>query len=240
MYKKFNQVEDKHWWFQARKEIVIKLIDRYYKLKHNAKVLDLGCGTGMMLNYLSKYGKVFGLDNNLEAIKYSKKKSPQAKIIFGSLPDHLPKEKFDLITALDLIEHIDKDTDGLEAISNILKPKGILIITVPAYQFLWSGQDKLSRHKRRYTLSELKIKLKQAGFEIKKISYYNTMLFLPAALVKFLNKFIWQGSPKSHFEKMPNCIINQMLKMIFSSEKHLLPFLNFPFGVSIIAIASKK
>jgi len=241
MYDYFYQVEDKHWWFQARKDIVMKLIDEYYNFKANTKVLDIGCGTGMMLKHLSKYGEVWGIDKDLKAVKYAKKKAPKAKIILGSLPERLPKEKFDLVTVLDVIEHIDKDQEALKAAANILKSQGVLVITVPAYRFLWTGHDEMNLHKRRYTVGELKTKINNAGFKIRKISYYNSFLFLPIALAKFFKRFFGRQRITSHLSNtVPPRFINQFLKVIFSSEKYLLPYLNFPFGISIVVIASKK
>lgn len=239
MYDYFYQIEDKHWWFQSRRKIVTKLIDKYYKTNADTKVLDVGCGTGMMLKYLAKYGEVWGIDKNKKAVEYSKKKTPKAKVLLGSVPEQMPEEKFDLVTALDIIEHIDKDVEALKSVASILKKDGLFVVTVPAYRFLWSAHDKINEHKRRYTLPEIKMKLEQAGFKIKKISYYNTFLFLPILLRISGEKLLYRGKAKFHFEKLPNRFINGLLKIIFSFERYFLPILNFPFGVSIIAFASK-
>jgi len=240
MYDYFYQIEDKHWWFQGRRKIVMELIDKYYKKTPGAKVLDVGCGTGMMLKYLSKYGEVWGTDKDPKAIEYSKTKAPNTEIISGSIPEKIPEGKFDLVTALDIVEHIERDVEALKVIFNTLKNNGVLVMTVPAYQFLWSTHDEINEHKRRYQLPELKEKLERAGFNIIKISYYNVLLFLPIAFFLLLKKLFGSKKPKSHFEKMPNYIVNWLLEKIFSSERYLLPFFNFPLGVSIIAIASKK
>lgn len=241
MYDYFYQIEDKHWWFQARKDIVMELIKKYYKPGANPRVLDIGCGTGMMLKYLSKYGKTWGIDKDLKAIEYAQKKAPKAKIILGSLPEKLPKGKFDLVTLLDVIEHVDKDQEALWTIANILKPQGVLVITVPAYHFLWTGHDDINLHKRRYAIGELKTKINNAGFKIRKISYYNNFLFLPIATAKLIKRFLKPNKSTSHFSaNVPPYFFNQSLKIIFSFEKYFLPYLNFPFGISLIVVASKK
>lgn len=240
MYDYSYLMENKHWWFQGRREIILRLIEKYYKTAPDAKVLDIGCGTGMILDQLVKYGNVSGIDCSQKAVDYSKKKAPKANIALGSLPYNLPKEEFDLILSLDVLEHVNEDSEGLRSIAGILKPEGIFVITVPAYHFLWSAHDKINRHKRRYDLPELKSKLEKAGFEIKKISYYNTFLFIPAASAILFKKFFRSQEPKSHFEKIPNFFLNGILKTIFSLEKHLLSSINFPFGVSLVAVVSKR
>ncbi len=240
MYDYFYRIENKHWWFQSRREIILRLINKYYSKKADCKVLDIGCGTGSMLNYLFSYGEVQGIDCSKKAIDYSKKKSPNAKVSIGSLPYDLPREKFDLILSLEVLEHVDKDDEALKSINNILKPEGTFILTVPANQFLFSAHDRINLHKRRYSLKELKLKLEKAGFEIKKISYYNTFLFIPATLVILFKKIFDSKKPKSHFEKIPHFFLNGILKTIFSMEKHLLPSVNFPCGVSLIAVVSKR
>jgi len=242
LYDYFYKIEDKHWWFQGRKEILLRLIDKYYRPEPNSKVLDIGCGTGMMLKSLSKYGEVYGLDKNEKAIAYSKIRSPKAKIVLGSFPENMQNLlplKFDLITVLDVLEHIDDDTKALEAIKNILKPNGILIITVPAYKFLWTHFDEVNQHKRRYTRRELSEKITKAGFKIEKISYFDTFPFAPAVVVKFL-EHIFSRSEKNNQLGLQMSLhsFNRFFKWLFSSEKHFLTNINFPFGISIVAIAA--
>lgn len=238
MYRKFFAVQKKHWWFVTRKKIVLDVIDRYLTKNSDNKILDIGCGSGLMLNALEEIGHTFGMDMSDEAINFSKEIF-SGKVEKGLLPDQIPYEEnfFNLIIALDVIEHIDLDIDSLMAIRSRLASGGKAVITVPAYMFLWSSFDELNEHKRRYTLSELNNKLLQAGFTVEKISYFSTLLFPVVFVVRMLNNIL-KRSGASDLD-MPNWILNIVLENIFGIEKYLLKFVNLPFGVSILAVVRK-
>jgi 2-polyprenyl-3-methyl-5-hydroxy-6-metoxy-1,4-benzoquinol methylase len=238
MYKKFFDIQKKHWWFVTKKEIVLDTVQRQVALNNEMKILDIGCGAGLMLNSLEEIGQTYGMDMSDEAICFSKQIFG-GDVKKGSLPDAVPYEEdfFDLITALDVIEHIEQDIDSLIAIRSRLAEDGKAIITVPAYMFLWSAFDEINLHKRRYTLSELNSKLVQAGFVVEKISYFNTLLFPAAFAVRMLNNLLRRDG--SSDVDMPSKPINFILKNIFHIEMYLLRFLNLPFGVSILAVVKK-
>lgn len=243
MYRYFNLLEETHWWFLARKEIVLKLIQKFRleeKESSSAHLLDIGCGTGGILAALQSLGTVWGIDSNKKAVDYASSKVPQATVIQGSIPQDMPKQQFDIITLLDVLEHIEDDTGTLQRLKQALKPKGIAVITVPAYQFLWTSHDDMNEHKRRYTVLELKEKIERSGLTVRKISYYNTFLFFPIAAIKILQRILSREA-KSHFtDTSPPAYLNMPLRIIFSLEKHLLSFLNFPFGISIIAVVQHE
>lgn len=238
MYRMFFNVQREHWWFVTRKNIVLDTIDRYLEKSDGPNILDIGCGTGVMLDALGETGKVCGMDMSDEAISFTREifSGPVEK---GSLPDDVPYENgsFDLITALDVIEHIDRDLDSLKTIHALLAPEGKVIITVPAYMFLWSAFDDLNEHKRRYTRPELERKLLDAGFRIEKLSYYNTLLFPLVFAVRMLNKLLNRDGASD--VEMPSRPVNSILEAVFGVEKYLLKYLNFPFGVSVLAVARK-
>lgn len=239
MYDFFNQIEEKHWWFQARCAIIQTLLTHFIGNNQVRAVLDIGCGTGMMLKVLQPFGKVCGLDPDEHALSYARHKMRgEIEIFRGGLPDDLPSLKqFGLVTAFDVIEHLEDDVLGMRAVGKILEPGGFFVCTVPAYQFLWSGHDLINEHKRRYTRKELGQKLREAGFTILKCTYYNTLLFPLALMYKAYSQIRWQDNPKAHAETVPHWSINAPLRWIFSAERLPLRFLNFPFGLSLIAIA---
>ncbi len=238
MYRIFFNIQKQHWWFVTKKDIILDSIESHIELQKDSTVLDIGCGSGLMLNALDVLANTSGMDMSNEAIQFSQEifKGP---IKQGFLPNNVPfpKESFDLITALDVVEHIDEDIESLEAIRHLLKPSGKAIITVPAYMFLWSSFDDMNEHKRRYTLPELRQKLISAGFQIEKISYFNTLLFPLVYLVRKLNNII--GRDGASDVDMPSKPMNYALRNIFGLEKSLLRVCNLPFGVSILAIARK-
>ncbi|QWD21898.1 class I SAM-dependent methyltransferase [Polynucleobacter paneuropaeus] len=235
MYRIFFEIQKKHWWFDTKRNIVLDTILRCTNLHNNDAILDIGCGSGLMLNTLEKVGNTYGMDISKEAIQFSSEIF-SGPVKQGSLPNAIPypKDYFSLITALDVIEHIDDDLGSLKTIRELLKNDGKAVITVPAYMCLWSHFDELNEHKRRYTHAELSLKLEQAGFEIEKISYYNTLLFPAIYVVRKLNNLL--GRNGSSDINMPSSIVNRALKIIFGLEKFILRHSNMPFGVSLIAV----
>ena len=199
------------------KKIILDLISKSKNLTKSLSILDIGCGSGLMLNSLTEYGNVSGMDASDEAIVFSRKIF-KGIVKKGSLPYKVPytQDSFDLITALDVIEHIDDDIEALRSIRLLMKSNGSLIVTVPAYMFLWSEHDVLNEHKRRYTVKDLKEKFQLSGFEIEKITYFNTFLFIPIALIRGIN-FLLKRNSKTDVE-LPHPFVNFILKKIFSFE----------------------
>lgn len=239
LYHKFYEIQKVHWWFKSKKIIVCELIELHKRGGIINQILDVGCGSGLMLNALSDYGTVYGLDESELAVNFSNSLGC-ATVVKGSLNLRNPfgNKKFGLITALDVIEHIDDDISALVSIKGMLSQDGFAVITVPAYQFLWSPFDDINHHRRRYTLKMLEEKLTSAGFKIIKISYFNFFLFPLAIISKLFNR-ISNRSGISDLEVPPR-YINWMMAKIFQLEKIFLKKINFPFGVSLVAIVEEN
>lgn len=237
-YRIFFEVQKKHWWFVSKKKIVLDLIDRYVPGKARHRILDIGCGSGLMLNALEKVGETNGMDMSDDAINFSKEIF-SGTVRKGMLPDDIPYEKeyFSLVVALDVIEHVEDDRAALTAIRSHIAPAGQAVITVPACMFLWSEHDVLNEHKRRYTLQELKMKLLDAGFTIEKISYFNTFLFPLIGVVRVINNLLKRKGGSD--VDLPHPAVNYIVEKIFSLEKYFLRFMNFPIGVSVLAVVRK-
>lgn len=238
LYEKFFNLEKKHWWFQARKIIILKLISQYIELNENFKIIDVGCGTGMMLEAIKNTFSIdaTGIDNSPEAIRFSKKRG--LNIILSSAEKiEQQTDSVDLIMALDLIEHIENDIASLKEFNRVLKKGGYAILTVPAFNCLMGAHDAINEHKRRYQLKELKNKIELTGFKIIKISYYNFLLFLPIIITKLIKKIIKDN--RDHLKKENN-IVNSILNKVFSSETLFLKHFDLPIGASIICLAQKK
>jgi SAM-dependent methyltransferase len=239
-YLQYASVEDKHWWFVARRQIIEKVIFRL-NLPKNAQILEAGCGTGGNLQMLSRHGQVSAME--LEEIACQLANQRQVtQVKRGSLPDRIPFSlEYDLILILDVIEHLDDDFSALKALYYKLKPGGYLLITVPAYQFLWSEHDDINHHKRRYRLKGLKQRVKKAGYEVNYGSYFNTFLFPVVAIVRVLTKLLPKRNKNQISSDLvvPSQPVNQILKWLFASEGYLINKFSLPFGVSVLLLARK-
>ncbi|SFU91520.1 Methyltransferase domain-containing protein [Polaromonas sp. YR568] len=191
-----------------------------------------------MLGALEQIGETSGMDMSDDAINFSREIF-SGLVKKGMLPDAVPypDKYFSLVTALDVIEHVEDDRAALSAIYAKMAPNGRGVITVPAFMFLWSEHDVLNEHKRRYRLDDLRTKLLDAGFTIEKLSYFNTFLFPLISLVRIANNLLRRKGGSD--VELPPSFINYTLKKIFGAEKYFLRFLNFPFGVSLLAVVRK-
>jgi SAM-dependent methyltransferase len=239
-YLQYASVEDKHWWFVGRRQIVEKII-RQLNLPQNANILEVGCGTGGNLSMLARHGQISAMELDEIASKIANQREI-TQVRVGSLPDDIPfNNKYDLILLLDVLEHIDDDLSALSALHSRLKPGGCLLITVPAYQFLWSQHDEINHHKRRYVLKHLQKLVIKAGYTTHQASYFNTLLFPMVAGIRCLQRFfpLHSKTNASSDLTVPAQPINQLLTFLFASERHLMTRLYLPFGVSVLLVAKK-
>jgi SAM-dependent methyltransferase len=232
-----SEVQSDHWWFAARRRILLNLLAR---LDHplNGIALDLGCGTGSNLSILSRFcSAAAGVDGSLYALSLVRRKCT-CPVINGDLR-HLPvrSESVSLAVAMDVLEHLDDDAAGLKEIHRILKAGGVAFLTVPAFTFLWGLQDDVTGHKRRYSRKDLVKKITEAGFSVARISFFNFFLFFPILVGRKLVRLL-KIQVKS--ENVINCSwANAIFKGIFCLEARLLSSVSFPWGVSILCLARK-
>lgn len=237
-YDAYARVETEHWWFRVRREMIHNLIGKYTKSK-DLTILDMGCGTGALLKELSRYGRASGVDFSDRAVEFCKSRGiadvQQARA--ESLP--FPDKVFDVVLALDVIEHIEDDKAALKELERVTKTGGIIIIFVPAFMFLWGITDEASNHFRRYTKQELIRKVEDTGAEVVRASYFNTFLFLPILLVRWGSRFMPKAKRPEHEVSLPSGIMNKIFYSIFKLESMIFRYSNFPFGVSLAVIAKK-
>jgi len=240
VYKRVSEVEQTHWWFVARRRIIDRVLTKYIEKKIGS-ALDIGCGTGGNIPLLfSHAASVTGLDMSETALGFVRSKYPAFRAVSGSFPEATLHETFELITLLDVLEHIEDDARSIKRIEDMLAPEGIVVITVPAFNFLWTGYDVSLRHHRRYTKKQLQSLLHaNSELEILKLSYYNFFLFPLIWGVRFFRNVFGVHQHEEDLS-IPAQGINRVLTWFFSLESLLLPSWNLPFGVSLICVARKR
>ena len=242
-YAILRRVEESHWWFVGRRQIIRCFLEPLVKQLQPAKageaikILDVGCGTGANLEMLSEFGEAEGVDVSAEALSFCRERG-LAGVKQGAA-ESLPyaEGSFDLVTGLDVVEHLDDDLAGLREMHRVLRPNGKTLLFVPAFMFLWGVQDDISNHRRRYTMNELKSVVRKAGFEIERATYVNISFFAPILLGRLFMR-VTGLRPESE-NNITIGFLNGALGKLFGAERGLLRFMNFPFGVSIICVARR-
>jgi len=237
-YKAENILNEYHWWYVGRRKILKNILNQYIGKSRKINILEIGCGSGGNLEFLSTYGDLSAMELNDDARIHAKSKNI-CKVEYGRLPNDIPfNEKFDMICLFDVLEHIEEDDLSLQTIYEYLNEGGKVIITVPAFMILWSKHDILSHHKRRYDKPQINNMLKSKGFTVLYSSYFNFLLFPIILMIRLLERLI-NSSMRKNDLRQENKIINYIFKKIFTLESAFLPRNTLPFGVSIITIGGK-
>jgi SAM-dependent methyltransferase len=247
-YEVMFDVEDDHWWFVGRRAIVFAQIEKALEPSPNSRgmldrrmldrrILDIGCGTGATLDHLKRLGEVQGIDLSPIPLSYARRRGHNRVLRASATALPFENESFELVTALDVIEHLDDDIKGLSEIRRVLKPHAPAIIFVPAFQVLWGPNDDQSGHKRRYRIDQLRRSVEAAELRVERLSYANIAMFLPILLGRRVLTYL--GRSEQAENRINHPLINKMLSRIFSSEANWLRRHSLPFGVSIICVARK-
>ncbi|MEK7068311.1 MAG: class I SAM-dependent methyltransferase [Patescibacteria group bacterium] len=230
-------LEGAHWWFRGRRAVFLDVLRRYAP---TGALLDVGLGTGANAAEFTRRGyAVTGLEPSTEAIAFAKEKVPDLRVIASPFPAReIEAGTFDIVVLLDVIEHLEDDAHALKEVFRILRPGGIVLVTTPAFMFLWSDHDALAHHYRRYRKGELMRKLHGAGLVPAMVSYYNFFLFPAIAAVRVAQNLLGVKKTESDFSSTPG-FLNGMLATLFGAERFLLRLGPLPWGVSLIAVAKK-
>lgn len=236
-YPILYQVEEIHWWYVGRRRIIQSLVDKIRPTLNSPapRILDVGCGTGANLKMLAEFGRAEGVDISPQAVDFCHERGLDS-VKLGAI-EELPYEddSFDLVTALDVIEHLDDDVAGLQEMKRVLRQDGRLLLFVPAFMFLWGVQDDVSNHRRRYTLPGLLRAVEAAGFSVEWSSYANISFFLPVLVVRSVMR--WLGLRADTEYGINISLMNGAFSRLFAAERFVLKEGRLPFGVSAVCVA---
>lgn len=237
VYDRMAAHDSHHWWYRARRDILADYVTREAKLPANARILEIGCGTGHNLPMLAQFGEV-------DAIEIDEAARDIASVRLGKpvgeapLPELTGVERgaYDMVAVLDVVEHIEDDVGALKAMAECLKPGGAILIAVPAHQWMWSAHDVVNHHKRRYSKATLDAAIKQAGLKHNGLSWFNSLLFPAAVAARLAGKLM--GKDDSD-DSPPPKMLNTIFEKVFRVERHLVGRVPLTPGLSILTLARK-
>ncbi len=228
-----------HFWHIGRREILVRHIARFIPKSQEHLVLDVGCGPGGNIGILKPFGRVTGLDQSTYGLSYAKDKGYE-KLLEGDLLNlPFPDESFDMVSSLDVFEHIQDDTTAMRECMRVLKAGGILVATAPAHPFLWNEHDLRLHHVRRYASREIKQKVAGASLRVLFFSHFLT-LGVPGILARNTLKLLRPSRAKSDvYSEDSGPILNAFFLFVMRIEQRLMRFISLPFGSSLLIIAKK-
>ena len=248
-FRAYAELEAEHFWFKTRARLIADLMSRYSnKSSQNLKLLEIGCGTGFLADYLSKTIKIniLATDIHIEGLQLAKNRNPELDLRQMDATDIPFLEQFDNVGIFDVLEHIPNHEKVLREIYRSLKPSGLLFISVPQYMWMWSDHDVAAKHERRYTKKELQNLLSASGFDVERATSFVCLLFPLMIISRYLRKFSSKTNAATdvsseYGELNLNKVVNRILTFVNLVEVYLVKFnLNMPFGGSLVMIARKK
>lgn len=236
VYDRMAELDELHWWYRARRQVLQALIERVVDPPRGANILEVGCGTGHNLAMLGRFGKVDAIEVDAEARAFAEKRTgrPVSSAPLPALPG-IERGHYDLVAALDVVEHIADDRAAVEALASCLKPGGKLLVTVPAHQWMWSAHDELNHHKRRYSKRGLARLIEGSPLKLDRIGYFNSLLFPLAVGARMASKLTGRGGDDDSLPPRP---LNYLFERVFGAERRLIGTVPLPPGLSLFAVAS--
>jgi SAM-dependent methyltransferase len=238
VYDRMAEHDSTHWWYTARRDVLHDYIARYAGLPKDARILEIGCGTGHNLAMLGQFGTVDAIEIDPAARQIASQRlgKPVGDAPLPGLPG-IERGAYDMIAVLDVVEHIEDDVAALEAMKACLKPGGKILIAVPAHQWMWSAHDSVNHHHRRYSKATLRAAIDAAGLAPKKLGYFNSLLFPLAAAARIAGRMTGRDDSDDSPPAKP---LNTLFEAIFRLERHLVGRVPMTPGVSILTLAVPK
>jgi SAM-dependent methyltransferase len=238
VYRQMAQLDERHWWYRARREVLAALIKRTTKVPKRARLLEIGCGTGHNLSMLAGFGRTDAVEIDEEARGIAERRLGRP-VMNAALPElaGVADRAYDLVAVLDVIEHLSDDLAAVSSIARKLKKSGKLLITVPAHPWMWSPHDVVNHHQRRYSKRALAQLVESSPLKLDKIGYFNSLLFPLAMAERLSSKLLGNDDPVL---KLPPAPLNAALEKSFAAERHLIGRFPLPPGLSLFAVASAR
>jgi SAM-dependent methyltransferase len=239
LYQLHERLEDTYWWFVAKNNILLHLIERI--AKPGARVADIGCGTGGLLAQLATKYDAIGVEMDATARDACARRG--LRVLEGHLPDAipLPDASFDLVVSSEVVEHVEDDRGAVARLASLLAPGGTLVITVPAHQWMWSEHDVANHHFRRYTRAQVRGLIEGTGLEVSLLTYQMVALFPLMAAARFAAKMRGGGNVAAGAEIKPlPRAVNGVLRRVFEAEKWVTPRVPSPIGGSVLCVARRS
>ncbi|WP_293872529.1 MULTISPECIES: class I SAM-dependent methyltransferase [unclassified Sphingomonas] len=238
VYDRMAAHDSTHWWYRARRDILSDYLTRYGALPKDARILEIGCGTGHNLPMLAAFGEVDAIEIDPAArdIASARLGKPVGDAPLPDLPG-VPRGRYDLVAVLDVVEHIADDVAALKGMASLLRPGGKILIAVPAHQWLWSAHDVVNHHHRRYSKASLTTAIAAAGLKPRKLTYFNSLLFPLAAAARIAGRLTGRDDSDDSPPAKP---LNALFETIFRLERHAVGRVPLTLGVSIVTLAEPK
>ncbi|MBS2038497.1 class I SAM-dependent methyltransferase [bacterium] len=237
VYEVVFRLEEQLWWYKGRRKVCFGLLDRFLNRVEPLELLDIGCGSGYNLQFLARYGRARGLDMSEQALELCRRRGVQDVSLHEGEAIPFADASFDVVTAFDVVEHIEEDVTALIEWRRVLKPGGLLLIYTPALPWLYNEHDRIAHHKRRYLRKELREKLFRAGYQIEHLSYVNAFV-LPLVLLARATAWLSPGTRHREAE-LPSPLVNGFLTWLCGVEHWFVRRSLLPIGMSLVALARK-
>jgi SAM-dependent methyltransferase len=232
-----HRAEDRHWWYRGRRSVLERVVAQL-RLPARARILDAGCGSGRNMVELAHHGTVTGIELSATSVSLARARHA-GEVIEGSvLQMPFAADSFELAASLDVIEHLEDDLSALRELRRVVAPGGALLVTVPAYQWLWSGHDEINHHHRRYTRRSLLQVAEQSGWELVRTTYFNSLLLPVAIALRGLDRLSSSKTTESSLDLwVPPAPLNWLLERPLTLEAALIKRGGrIPAGLSLLAV----
>jgi SAM-dependent methyltransferase len=226
----------RHWYFRGRRTVIRGALRRVLPPGRH-RLVEIGCGTGLVLAALGEFGETVGIEADDRLLEVAQAAGLDARK--GALPDDVPIASgwADVVLLLDVIEHLDDDAAGLRGARRVLREDGVLVVTVPAHRWLWSAHDVALGHRRRYEAASLRRLVEATGYRVEGVTHFNTVLFPAIACTRLFKR--WRGDER-HDLWSPGRALNAVLARVFALERFIVPKPALPFGTSLFLVARRR